>query len=376
MTRRSGLNSRRVAAGFFGLAILSGVVGGCITDPELKIRLDETPQDIGDGWEVSSPEAEGLREEVLSAALDRFYADGEYYNAVSLLVVRHGKLVLEAYARSFNDRDVKRNIQSATKSVTSLVFGIARDLGYFPDLDEPVSDFIPEEFSGDLRKEEITLRDLLTMRSGILFDNDRFSVEILVDRPRDPIRYILGKPLYAPPGDSFYYRDADPHLLSGVLTRVTGETLEEIAEDRLFAPLGIRDFHWEKDSQGNALGSGALFLRPRDLAKIGEMVLRGGRAERCGEDECQLVSAEWIAASTAQQTPSSKPEFPYGYYWWLLPELGGFTAYGHGGQFITVIPEEDLVIVMTSLPSTDDEVVGTTLERFMPLARILVSAAS
>jgi CubicO group peptidase (beta-lactamase class C family) len=376
MTRRSGQDTHKVAVGFVGLAILSGMVGGCITDPELKIRLDETPQEIGDGWEISSPEAEGLRGDLLSAALDRFYADGEYHNAVSLLIARHGKLVLEAYARSPKDRDVKRNIQSATKSVTSLVFGIARDLGYFPDLEEPVSDLIPEDFSGDPRKEEITLRDLLTMRSGILFDNDRFSVEILVDRPRDPIRYILGKPLYASPGDSFYYRDADPHLLSGVVTRVTGETLEEIAADHLFAPLGIRDFHWERDSQGNALGSAALFLRPRDLAKIGEMVLRGGRAGRCAEAECQLVSVEWIAASTAQQTRSADPEFPYGFYWWLLPELGGFTAYGHGGQFITVIPEKDLVIVMTSLPSTDDDVVGTTLDRFMPLARILVSAAN
>ncbi len=356
-------------------AMLSWGVCGCITDPELKEPMEGTPEEVGDGWEVSTPEAEGFRPGALSGGLDLFFSDTEYHNAVSLLVIRHGKLVLEAYARGPGDREVKRNIQSATKSVTSLVFGIARDQGLFPDLDQPLVELIPEAFDEDARKREMTFRDLLTMRSGLFFDNDVFSLEILVDRPKDPIRHILGKPLYAPPGDSFYYRDADPHLLSGVMTRASGQTLEALAREYLFGPLGITDYYWEADCRGNSLGSVSLFLRPRDLARIGEMMLRGGRFGRCGEARCQVVSSDWVTESTTPQTPSHDPRYLYGFYWWIIPELAAFTAYGHGGQFITVVPGKDLVIVMTSLPGTDDDVVGTTLDGYLPLARILVSAA-
>jgi CubicO group peptidase (beta-lactamase class C family) len=210
----------------------------------------------------------------------------------------------------------------------------------------------------------ITLRHLLTMRSGIAFDNDDFSLEMLVGRPGDPVRHILAKPLYDDPGARFDYRDADPQLLSSAVERETGRTLERLAREHLFGPLGITDYFWEADPAGTTLGPYALFLRPRDMAKIGQLVLQGGTW-----NGTQVVPSEWIRLSTSAQSSTNRGvHLSYGYYWWVLPELDAFTASGHGGNFIFVAPKEELVVVMTSLPHASDEV-GTTLERFLPLAR-------
>ncbi len=356
------------------LALALGVASlswQCISEPPLKIRSDTRPPDLGDGLAVAAPAAAGFDERDLERAIDRFYADSVHRNAISLLVLRNRLLVVEAYARSTADRDVKRNVQSVTKSVTSLVFGVARDDGYFPDLDQPLFDILPEAFDESQAKRAITLRHLLTMRSGIGFDNDDFSRELLMDRPRGQARYILAKPLAFPPGSEFYYRDADPQLLSYAVETSVGRSLEEIASDRIFGPLGIEDHFWEHNVDGTCLGAHALFLRPRDLVKLGLLALDGGRW-----NGAQIVSTGWIQASTSARTQTDRPGLGYGYYWWVVPELSAFTAWGHGGQFVFVLPGQELVVVMTSLPSVDDDTVGTTLEGFLPLVRLIVEAIS
>lgn len=307
----------------------------------------------------------------LNRALDLFYQEDRYFNAISLLVARHGRLVVEAFSRDTADRSFKRNIQSATKSVTSLVFGIAVDGGHVAGLDRTLYSIMPEVFDSDARKQAITLRHLLTMRSGLDFPNDRFSRELLMDRPRDQVRRILAKPLYAMPGDSFFYRDSDPQLISAALERITGGTLAAWAEQHLFEPLGITDWFWEANVDGSSLGGVALFLRPRDAAKIGQLVLQRG-----WWDGRRVVSEAWLDLSTSPQTDSDDPEYPYGFYWWTVPELRAFTAWGHGGQFIFIVPELDLLIVMTSLPNADDDDVGTRLDAFLDIARHVVNAAS
>jgi CubicO group peptidase (beta-lactamase class C family) len=341
----------------------------CITEPPLKVRGEILPPDLGDGLAVASPAAVGFDEDALAQAVDAFYSDTAFRNAVSLLVVRNRTLVLEAYARSAADRDVKRHTQSVTKSVTSLVFGIARDDGYFQDLDQVLFDILPQDFDAEPAKRSITLRHLLTMRSGIGFDNDDFSREMLMDRPRNQARYILAKPLVATPGSLFSYRDADPQLISSAFEAVTGRSLEDVARERLFAEMGIEDFYWERNVDGTPLGAHALFLRPRDLAKLGLLVLEGGTW-----NGTRLVSERWIQESTSIQTATDDSELGYGYYWWVVPELDAYSAWGHGGQFIFVVPAEDLVICMTSLPSVDDEAVGTTLPRFLPLVRLVLGS--
>jgi CubicO group peptidase (beta-lactamase class C family) len=228
---------------------------------------------------------------------------------------------------------------------------------------------MPEKFPDIPEKRSITLRHLLTMKSGIDFDNDDFSIELYVDRPRDPVSYILHKPLYANPGEKFYYRDCDPHLLSSAVGQVTGKTLESWALERLFPQIGIVRYRWEKDPAGATMGAHGLYMMPRDLARFGQLILQRGRW-----NGTEVVSAEWIDRSTTGGTDSGLVEYDYGYYWWIVPELSAVTAWGHGGNFIFVAPDKDLVIVMVSMPDVDDDSVGTTLSEFMPLARVVYGA--
>jgi CubicO group peptidase (beta-lactamase class C family) len=152
--------------------LISLWIGGCVVDSELKIDLNIEPAATNDGWEISTPVDEGFDESALREAYDLFFSENDYITGISLLIVRNGKLVTEGYCRDIADRDVKRNIQSATKSFTSLVFGIARDMGYFDNLDQKLYDIIPEAFDSDLNKRDITLRHLMTMKSGLEFNND------------------------------------------------------------------------------------------------------------------------------------------------------------------------------------------------------------
>lgn len=352
------------------LFLALALCGGCIGEPPLKTRTDTHPAVTDDGWEVSLPEDQAFDVALLDLAYDDFFSDTPYYNAISLVIARNGRLVGEAYARGSEDREIKRNTQSATKSVTSLVFGIAVGDGLFPDLDQTLYSIIPDAFDGDTRKRAITLRHLLTMRSGIDFPNEDFSREMLMDRRRNQARRILAKPLYALPGEAFDYRDADPQLLASAVERVTGSQLDEIASERLFEPLGIKDWYWERNVDGTTLGAVSVFLRPRDLAKLGQLALQEGEW-----NGVQLLPQTWVQEATAIHSETTYEDTPYGYYWWVVPELDAYTAWGHGGNFIFVVPARQLVIVMTSFPYADDDDVGTTLEEFIPLTRLITDAA-
>jgi CubicO group peptidase (beta-lactamase class C family) len=344
-------------------------MGGCVSDSELKIDLNIEPAALNDGWEVSTPGDEGFDEVALQEAYELFFSENVYITGISLLVVRNSRLVTEGYCRDIEDRDVKRNIQSATKSFTSLVFGIARDMGYFDSLDQKLYDIIPEAFDTNLKKREITLRHLMTMKSGLDFDNDALAKELHIDERKNQMKYILAKPLFADPGTEYYYRDCDPQLLGGAIWTRSGMTLEEIADEKLFGPMGISDYYWEKNEDGHNWAAQALYMRPRDMAKIGILVLNQGDWE--GQ---QLVSEEWIEQSTSFQT-----EPDYGFYWWIyepdypaLPEIRAISAVGAGGQYIFIVPDEDLIIVMTSEPYTDGE---ASLEgAFFPLAQMIINS--
>jgi CubicO group peptidase (beta-lactamase class C family) len=353
------------------LLVFLSSVGGCLSDMPFKYEWSTVPQQLDDGWDVSFPEEVGIDPEVLHEINMQFLSEDKYFNAKSLLVVKDGKLVFEAYCRTLDDRDRYGHVQSVTKSVTSLVFGIVMSEGHIDSLDQPLYSIVPEKFPADNGKRFITLRHLLTMTSGLAFDNDVFSVEIYVDRPCDPVRYILKKPLYAIPGERFYYRDCDPHLTSYAIGRLTGETLAKWAKERLFGPLGITEYYWQPDHTGTTMGAHGLHLKPRDMAKIGQMVLNHGRWQ-----SRQIVDSTWVAVSTQRQieTPyRTEPHiYHYGYYWWTVPRWGAFTAWGHGGNFIFVVPARDLVIVMSSMPDTDDDTVGTTLDDFEELIRPLL----
>jgi CubicO group peptidase (beta-lactamase class C family) len=342
------------------------VFDGCVSDAPFKVRNSPVPEQLNDGWQVTSPEEVNISREALDRIYTAFVSEDRYFNAKSLLVVKDGKLAFEAYCRTPKDRDRYGHVQSVTKSVASLLFGIIKSEGYIDSLGQSLYSIMPDKFPSDESKRSITLRHLLTMTSGLSFDNDVFSVEIYVDKPGDPVKYILKKPLYASPGEEFYYRDCDPHLISHVIRQLTGKTEEQWARERLFEPLGIHEYYWDSDHTGASMGAYGLHLKPRDMAKIGQMVLDHGRW-----NGSQIVDSSWIAVSTRKQVETDYRTEPhvynYGYYWWILSRWEAFTAWGHGGNFIFVVPGKQMVIVMTSMPDVDDDVVGTRLEQFEEL---------
>ena len=346
-----------------GLLVSIVLMSGCVSDMPFKFETSTGPDELDDGWEVASPEEVGIDAAVLDEVYEAYVSEDDYFNAKSLLVVKNGRLVFEAYCRTPDDRDRYGHVQSVTKSVTSLVFGTVMSEGYIDSLNQALYSLSPEKFPPNMRKRSITLRHLLTMTSGLAFDNDDFSLEIHVGKPCDPVRYILGKPLYASPGERFYYRDCDPHLISYVIGHLTGKSLAQLAKERLFEPLGIREYYWQDDHTGITMGAHGLHLKPRDMAKIGQLALDHGRWQ--GQE---IIDSTWVAVSTRRQIDTEYRTEPhvyhYGYYWWVLPRWEAFTAWGAGGNFIFVVPSTDMVIVMTSMPDTDDDVVGTKLDDF------------
>jgi len=157
------------------------------------------------------------------------------------------------------------------------------------------------------------------------FDNDDFAVKVYCDKPSDPVRYMLNKPLYSQPGEKFYYRDVDPHLISYAIQRLTGKILAQWAKEKLFDPLGIRQYYWQSDHTGTTAGGHGLHLKPRDMAKIGQMVLDQGRWRGV-----RVVDSLWIAESTQKQMETTfqiEPHvYHYGYYWWILHRWQAYTA--------------------------------------------------
>jgi CubicO group peptidase (beta-lactamase class C family) len=212
------------------------------------------------------------------------------------------------------------------------------------------------------------------MKSGLDFSNDDFTLEMAYDVRGDGAAHILRKPLVHQPGTFYNYQDCDPHLVGAALERLTGASLEEFAVANLFGKIGISDFIWLRHRDGTTYGAYGLYLTPRNLARLGKLVIQRGQW-----DGAQVVSPAWIDTSTAKQTDMD-PEgashgFDYGFYWWRVPELGAFTAYGHGGQYVLVVPAKNLVVVMTAEPDTNGDTAEILLPHFVDLARIVIEAA-
>jgi CubicO group peptidase (beta-lactamase class C family) len=206
------------------------------------------------------------------------------------------------------------------------------------------------------------------MRSGLAFDNDDFSVEMWVGKPDAPVRYILEKPFYADPGEKYYYRDCDPQLVGYAMTELVGMSEHELAERTLFGTLGIRNYYWEAGRDGVSMAAHGLHLLPRDLAKLGLLMLQGGLWQ--GE---RVVSEAWLSLATTTHVDSDV-EFAggmlgYGYYFWIVPGIG-YSAWGHGGQFVLVVPNQDLVLVQTAFPDT--HLPDSDLPDFLELVRPLL----
>ncbi len=339
------------------------------------------PEKLSDGWETASLSSENVTAEPLKELIERITSGG-YKSIRSILIVKNNKLVLEEYfPRVEGDRRAQafqrvspHEQTSATKSVTSILIGIAIDQGLIRDGGEKISKFFPEHarvFS-DAGKEEIRLKDLLTMTAGLSWDewilpySDPRNDHVQMLRNEDPIRYVLERPVVAPPGTKFAYSSGNSITLGQIIQSTSGMPVDKYAERFLFEPLGISDFYWAKYPGEIVQTGGGLFLRPRDMAKIGYLFLNGGRWR--GK---QIVSEKWIGESTkshveAGQIPKAARADGYGYQWWLSSlsigdrTVESYSARGRGGQFILVVPEEQLVVVITS--ATDNSLTFQPLE--------------
>jgi CubicO group peptidase (beta-lactamase class C family) len=327
-----------------------------------------SPASIGDGWPTATPESVGLDGERLCGIAARLAAINANIHAV--IVARRGTLVFEQYfpgqdqpwgmgeGRHDFDAATKHDMRSVSKSVVSLLVGIAIDRELIKSANEPVVKFFPDYSALKTTGwDNVTLRHLLTMSSGIQWDENRPWKDPQNDEPHlgneaDPFRYVLSKPIAAPPDTMWNYNGGGTELLGNIIERVSGKSLDAFAREALFTPLGISDWEWMKYRNEHIAAAAGLRLRPRDAAKIGQLVLNKG--EWAGR---QIVSANWIEQSVTprfQAIGYFGGLFYYGQQWWMGRTLSDdkdvkwIAAQGLGGQRIFIVPDLDLVMVTTS----------------------------
>jgi CubicO group peptidase (beta-lactamase class C family) len=228
-------------------------------------------------WRTASPEDEGMDSEALAGLV----AYGRTLSFDSLLIARHGRLVLDAYYAPYS-ANVPHSVNSTTKSIVATLIAMLHADGVLDSLDHRVLDYFPDRDFADVddNKKAITVQHLLNMTSGLAWDEGlAVSWRSLAElrRSRDWVRFILDQPMANQPGEIFYYNSGNSHLLSALITQLTGRTAEDFARDRLFGPLGITNYSWPKDPLGQSYGGWGLSLKPRDMAKIGYLYLRHGR---------------------------------------------------------------------------------------------------
>ncbi len=309
-------------------------------------------------WSTGSPEEAGLDAGLL-CSLNEMLDKSPEMNVHAVVVIRGGKLVYESY-RTAGDLtsytpQMQHDVRSVSKSVVSLLFGIALDRKLIASIDDPVFAFFPDYAA--LRtpeKDRILLRHLLTMTTGLGWDemreySDRQNSERMMIRSADPYRFVLEQPIWHAPGERWNYSGGSTQLLAGVLQRATGKPLDEFAKEALFEPLGITQFQWmDMPANGEAEAASGLRLRPRDMAKIGELVLDKGMW-----NGRRIVSEAWIQESTQARIDAGYPH-RYGYQWWGSESIIGerhiswIAGEGHGGQRIYIVPAYNLVVVITA----------------------------
>lgn len=337
-------------------------------------------------WPVSKPEREGMRNDSL-LAFETDITNGKYGYIDGMVITRNGKLVYQKswkhdYDKIYGDsaniasvlnpldpggpynyynpwwhpfyrRGELHSLQSVTKTITSVIIGIASGKKEFPDLSRSVLSFFDTVGVKNIddRKRKMTLQHLLTMTAG--FDWNEGTVAYtdptndcgVMEAGFDWVQYAINKPMANEPGQTFAYNSGATQILSYVFRKATGKDIEEYAAQHLFAPLGIKDFYWKRTPTGLADTEGGLYLKPSDLAKVFYLWLQNGNWN--GK---QLVTPDWVKASI---TPfiSLGPGVKYGYKWWLH-EYGNnnqlaWCGSGFGGQFPVVIPEYNMVAVFT-----------------------------
>ena len=295
---------------------------------------------VRDTIAFSNPSAEKMDSLKLLQAVSAADGSAEIY---SLLVMRNGNIISENYFNGFTSRD-SFSVRSVTKSVIGALVGIGVKQGMIRDENKRIKDYFPEYFStvSDPLKREITIKHLLTMTSGFQWNET-------ADRLYgDYMESAILLPMSDKPGEVFNYNSSNPHLLSGILTKTSGQSTFDFAKTNLFGPLDITVTRWDRDPQGYYLGGTGLYMTARDMAKIGFLHQNQG-----GYFGRSILCSVWVESATSDRLPGLDSD--YGYLWWIMSTGGHKTAYayGYGGQMIYVIDDLDLVVVFTANPNVN-----------------------
>lgn len=298
----------------------------------------------------------------MKAKLDAAFAAGELEGLHSVLVLYRGEVFAEAHYPGVDEAwgkplgarrhgpDVLHDLRSVTKSIVSLLYGIALADGLVPPVDTPLVDGFPEypDLAADPARRRIRVEDALTMRMGVEWDetrpySDPRNSEIAMERADDRYRYALSRPVTGPPGEAWVYNGGATALIARLIAKGAGKSIDAYAREKLFEPLGIMAFEWARGRDGAPSAASGLRLNVHGLARIGQMVLQRG-----AWDGRQIVPKTWLAAS--QEAHADAGELDYGYFWWLAkwgdpPPLWA-AGFGNGGQRLTVQARSNLVVVV------------------------------
>jgi CubicO group peptidase (beta-lactamase class C family) len=317
------------------LVLISLISTGCSGASTASASVSKT-------WPYSTPEEQGMDSELLAQAAAQI--GSKHINLHSMIVIRHGKIVVEKYFGSFTG-DQTVAVYSVTKGVVAALIGIAINQGSIDNVNHKVLDYFPNLTidNNDANKQAITIENLLTMSSGFAWSDDTDINKMMSSGSQ--VQYVLDLPMAAAPGKKFNYDTGAPGLLCAILLKATGISPTDFAIANLFDPLGLTDISWGKDSSGLETGGFGITMSPRDMAVLGQLYLRGG--EWNGK---QVIPASWVKASLESHIDpmmQSEKRSGYGYLLWLQTH-GAISFHGAFGQYITMVPAQDLEVVFTA----------------------------
>lgn len=296
-------------------------------------------------WQESTPEAQGMDSTALAALLNF----GASRSLDSLLLARHGRIVLDAYSAPYS-ADIPHRINSATKAVVGTLAAIAHKDGLLQSFNRPMLDFFDTSGIANVgeRKKAITIQNLLDMTSGIDWNEPLTERPVTVQemtRQKDWVKFVLDRPMSRAPGEAFNYDSGGTQVLSAIISKLGGMSAADYAAAKLFAPLGIGRSTWWQDPQGITTGGFGLMLRPREMAKIGYLYLRGGRWE-----DKVLLPPQWVdkVSHATLSMNMREQDLRYSNLFWALPDRNVYMAVGYHCQMIMVFPKLDIVAVTTA----------------------------
>jgi CubicO group peptidase (beta-lactamase class C family) len=299
----------------------------------------------------------------LANSLDAGVESGALEGLHALVVLQRGELVFERYWTAADEcwgrplgpvafgAEVLHDLRSVTKSIVGLLYGIALERRLVPPAETPLLEAFPEHrhLADDPRRRRETVEQVLTMTLGNRWEegtdySDPKNAEHAMELAPDRVRFVLEQPMEREPGEIWHYSGGATALLGALLVRGTGQTLGAFAREALFAPLGIEAMEWVQGPRGDDVPASGLRLRPRDLARVGQLVLQGGRWQGRA-----LVPAAWLERSMTPRIGVGEGRIGYGYHWYLSaphPPVDWFGAFGNGGQSLTVHRETGAVVAI------------------------------